>query len=267
MLRVQHEHLAAGADREAELGDDGGAGNPAAARGGADEVPIAVDRVQMGGVAAASQRRERLRLDRLRRPRTQQRPAGGKPTQARPQLERSSLGIHQLSTLFRVVLREELGQRNLREARIAVARLAVCERELCALEPGMERVDRLEPHRAQVESLQQPQLLQEDGSLAPGRALEDARAAVGHRYGILDRALVGGQILCHQQPRVRLPAHVADLVLEEALDPFGRTSLVKGVARGADPLLPRARAGSLRSYQLLEQPCVGRIGLRLADRS
>ena len=267
VLWVQHEHLAARADGEAELRDDGGGGDPAPTRGGADEVSITVDRVQVSGIAAASEGGERLRLDRLGRRWAQERPTGGKLTQARPQLEGCAFGIHELATRFGVTLRKQLRERDLREARIAVARLAVREGELRTLDPGMQRVDCLESHRAQLESLQQPQLLQEDRTLAPGRALEDARAAVADCKRLLDRSLVAGQILRREQSRVRAPADVAEFLLEEFLDLFGGTSLVKRVARGADPLLARARAGSLRAYELRQQLRVGRVGLRLPDSS
>src|SRR5215217_7273456 len=47
------EHLSAGAEREAEARDHGRALQPSAARGGGDNVPVAVHHVYVAGVTAA----------------------------------------------------------------------------------------------------------------------------------------------------------------------------------------------------------------------
>ena len=102
----------------------------------ADQVPRAVGRVAVRGVAraratppapAAPRAAGRLRND--------ERPAGGQAAQSRAQLERGSLRIHERASLLGVGVREQLVDRYVGETRVGVAGLAVGERELRALEP------------------------------------------------------------------------------------------------------------------------------------
>jgi hypothetical protein len=133
------------------------------------------------GVAARGlthTRRDGGVLDRLRQPGLA---ASGR---AGPELGRRFLA-EQSPPLFRVVPREQVGERHIGELRVAVPGLAVGEGELCALSDGVYPFRARLAHGDEVESLEQPELLEEDGRLAPRACLEDLVAVVVDRQRLL----------------------------------------------------------------------------------
>ena len=129
------EHLRARAHAEAEAGDDRGAVEPAAARGGGDEVAVAVGDVEVAGVAVApgraSARSTPAPVDRRGGLRRQPRLAAVRG--AGPQLERRPLA-DQRAPLVGVGARSAALERHVGEVRVAVPGLAVGEGELRALD-------------------------------------------------------------------------------------------------------------------------------------
>ena len=169
---LEPEHLAPGAEAEAETGNHGRAVQPAAARGRGDDVAVTVDHIDVARVAqdrlAGSGRRcgrgrnpRQLRLSALRAPGAQ--------------LTRRLLD-DEPGALFRVAWAQQVAERNIGEGRVAVPRLAVRERELRALDHDVDELGALAPDRSEVETFEQPELLQEDRALAPRPRLENAPA-------------------------------------------------------------------------------------------
>jgi hypothetical protein len=142
---------------------------------------------------------------------------------------------------------------------------AIREGELRHLDPGVQRVDAAAPHRREVEALEEPELLQQHGTLAPGRRLPDARAAVVELQRLLDAPLVARQVVGAQQPGVGLAAGVAQRLAEEALDRLRTGAAVEVVARGADARLAASRREVLRLGERPEPACQGGVGLALPD--
>src|SRR5262249_51874473 len=94
--------------------------------------------------------------------------------------------------------------------------------------PGLETV--------KVESGEQRELLQEDGSLAPGAALVDRPAPVVEGDGALDPAGIRLDIVAPEESAMRAGVsrdHVGDL------------SPIEGIDRGRDPILAPVPAGPL----------------------
>ena len=116
----------------------------------------------------------------------------------------------------RVGRAEQVVQRDLD---VAVPGLAVGERELRALDDRVDEVRALAV--AEVEAVEQRQLLQEDRPLAPRPGLEDLPAVVGARDRLLDRRLPRGEVVAVEQ-RAR-PG-----------DRLGDEAAVEDVARGLE---------------------------------
>ena len=187
-------------------------GDPAAGGRRHHDVALAIDGHELRGVAASVRGGDRVRLGgsgdrrggrRRGRARGQHaRPAGRQAAHAGAQLERGLLEIDQRAPLRRVLPGEQRRERHVREERIAVAGLAVGVGELGRLDLEVERVGAAGACRAQVEALEQAQLLQEHGALAPGPGLPDARAAVVDPARLLEAARITSQIVGRQQTRV-----------------------------------------------------------------
>ena len=154
---------------------------PAAARRRRDHVAEAVDDIEVHGVALrpgavgsptpAASASSALLSTRARRG---VRPSG-EPGWSSPR----RLVADQLAALVRVLAGEQFLHRDSAK-RVAVPRLAVCERELRALGEACDVRPRCVSSSGEVEAFEQPQLLEEDGRLAP-RAGLSARSARGSR--------------------------------------------------------------------------------------
>ena len=200
------EHLRARAEAEAEAGDDRGAVQPAAARGRRDEVAVAVGDVEVAGVARQAERRlagaggARDGGGERRHPRLA--PVG----RARAQRLRRALA-HERAALVRVGRAQQRVERDVHELRVAVPRLAVRERELRALDDGVDVV-RPGAHRREVEARQQRELLEHHRPLPPRPGLADRVAVVVERHRRLERRLPAREVVAGQQPAVAAPARV-----------------------------------------------------------
>ena len=171
-----------------------------------------------------------------------QRPTRRQPPDPGPQREGRLLAIHERTPLRGIFARQQRLDRHVREARIAIARVAIGEGELRGLEPQVERVGAGRVERWQIEALEQAQVLEEHRPLT----LPHARAAVGDRERILDRPRIAREILCGHQARVFAPGDVAHRDAREAFDRLGVCAAVERIARGADSHLARATRRALR---------------------
>jgi hypothetical protein len=247
VIGIERGHLEPRAEREAELGHDRRGHDPAAARRGRNRVALGIDRDTLRGVDASTGGcGEGAGLDRQRILLGDERPARGQAAEPGPQLERRLLGVDQRAALRGIVAREQRFDRHVREARVAIARVAVRERELRGLEPEMERVGARGILRGQIEALEQAQLLQKHRALSPGPGLPDARTAVVDRERVFDRARVARKIRRGDQPGVLLPARVAHRDAREVVDRLRTRAAIERVARGADPRLARPTRRALR---------------------
>src|SRR6478609_2826136 len=147
---------------------------------------------------------------------------------ARTQLGRRFLA-EQAPPLFRIVPREQVGERDLDEVRVAVPGLAVGERELRALGNGVHPLCARLAHGAEVESLEQPELLEEDRRLAPRARLEDLVVVVIDRERLLPGRRPVVQVLLREEARVALAAAVEPLALLEADDLLRNEAAVPAV--------------------------------------
>src|SRR3954449_160435 len=106
-------------------------------------------------------------------------------------------------------------------------------------ELGPERIETVE-----IEPLQQRQLLQQHGSLAPGTALCDGVAAVVECEGRFDRGLPARHVVIGQQPAVTPAGGVEHLLAPaELVDRLGDEALIPGAAGALDLALAAAVAG------------------------
>ena len=144
---------------------------------------------------------------------------------AGPKLRRRRVADER-APLVRVRAGEQRVERHVEEVGVAVPRLAIGERELRALGHGVDVLGRGVSHGREVEALEQPQLLEEDGRLAP-------RAGLQHRQPVVvdgERLLVGrlpvAQILLGEQPGVTHAGAVHPLPLLERDDRFGDEAAV-----------------------------------------
>ena len=106
----------------------------------------------------------------------------GQPGCTAARRARTELGrrfvFHQPPPLFRVLPREQVRQRHVGESRIAVPGLAVGEGELRALRHCVHVLGARMAERRELEALEQAQLLQEDGRLAPRTCLQHCQPGV-----------------------------------------------------------------------------------------
>ena len=91
------------------------------------------------------------------------------------------VGVDQAAALSGVLVREQPLQGHAGEERIAVVALAIGEGQLGRLGDSVDVGDGVVAQRGEVEPFQQAELLQEDGSLAPG--------AAGEQPDVAERAL------------------------------------------------------------------------------
>ena len=140
-----------------------------------------------------------------------------------------------------VLLAQQQVERDVGEVGVAVPGLAVGERQLCALDHGVDQLRRR--CRAEVEAFQQGELLQEHRALSPGTGLEDGVAAVVERQRPLERGLPAGHVVAGEKTVLR--AH-------EGAYGLGDEAAVPGVAGARQLLL--ARPGR----SLVEDPPVRR---------
>ena len=177
------EHLRARAHAEAEAGDDRRAVEPAAARGGGDEVAVAVGDVEVAGVArqadVGSPTPAALDHGRLRRQ------DGSRPSGAPGRSSSDARSPTSARRCVRVLGAQQRLERHVDEVRVAVPGLAVRERQLRALEHGVRVLARA--HRGEVEAREQRELLEHHRALPPRPGLADRVPVVVER----DRRLEG----------------------------------------------------------------------------
>ena len=143
---------------------------------------------------------------------------------------------------------------------IAVVGLAIGEGELGGLDNGVDVVGGVVAHRGEVEAFEQLELLQEDGALRPGSALEDGHAAVVRARGRLDargEALeVGGaeQAAVGVGPRDDFARDVAAV-----------EALARGVEAGLAPTIFRRRFGVEHALEKICERGVLQHAARLRD--
>ena len=189
---------------------------------------------------------------RAERDRGERRQPGRRPT-GRPgnQLRRSGLP-HQAPPLVGVAGRQQRGDRDIGEGRIAVPGLPVGERQLGALDHGVDVLGGL--HRRQLEARQQRELLQEDRALAPGLRLADGQARVLQGERGLGPRLPRGEVVVAEQAAVAPPGPVQHLGdVEVAGERLGHEPLVEHPPGGLDLLVPVSRGG----FGLVEDALVG----------
>ena len=90
-------------------------------------------------------------------------------------------GIDQLLAIVRVTFRKQTGQRNFRERGIGIKFGAIRPDDFLRFDHGVQRVRRIAPHRAQIESFENVQHLQRGDALAVRRQFEDIVAAIVRR--------------------------------------------------------------------------------------
>ena len=140
-------------------------------------------------------------------------------------------------------------------ARCAVERLAVGERELRALDDGVDALARR--HRREVEAGQQRELLEHHRALSPRAGLADRVAVVVERDRRLERRLPARHVVAAQQPV---------LGREEVVDRLRDPAAVEGVAGGVDARLARVSPGARQPPEALGQRAVAEQPARLGDR-
>src|SRR5262249_58319312 len=110
---------------------------------------------------------------------------------------------------------------------VAVERLAVGESELRTLDDGVDVVDGAEAHALEVETVEERQLLQEDGRLTPRSRLADGRTAELPRDRALDCRRIGREVVPGQEAAVSLAHSVTGVGDEPAIpDVAGPLDLV-----------------------------------------
>ena len=208
---------------------------------------MAVGDVEVAGVAGQAERRLAGAGSRRRRPpghRRQLRLASVRS--ARTKLLRRILP-HQRAALVGIGRAEQRGERHVGELGVAVERLAVGERELRALDDGVDALARR--HRREVEAGQQRELLEHHRALPPRAGLADGVAVVVERDRRLERRLPARHVVAAQQPV---------LGREEAVDRLRDPAAVEGVAGGVDARLARVSPGA-RQPPVASRPA-GRCG-------
>ncbi len=108
-------------------------------------------------------------------------------------------------------------------------------------------------HPLEIEALEQAELLQEDGSLAPGAGLQHRQSLVVDPERLLVRRRPVAQVLCGEQTRVTLAGAVQPLLLLEAHDRVRDEAAIPAVECRVD--IP---------VRLVQDPAVGRGELRIA---
>ena len=163
---------------------------------------------------------------------------------AGPQLGRR-LVADEAPPLVGVRAREEHVHRHVDEVGVAVPRLAVGERELRALGDRVDVVGARVAHRREVEALEQAQLLEEHGRLAPRAGLEHGEAVVVDGERLLERRAPVAQVFLREQAAVPGTGAVHPLALLEVDDRLGDEAAVprrvERVARAAASAAVRLR--------------------------
>ncbi|MHC2781369.1 hypothetical protein ACVMBZ_000576 [Bradyrhizobium liaoningense] len=153
---------------------------------------------------------------------------------AGPEIERSFLG-NQLTTFVVVGIRQQRRDRDFAELGIPVEFFAVGEREFCAFDLKMDelRSGRIEP--VERKALEQCELLERDGTLAPDAGLADGVAAIVVSERRLDRRLPACHVVGREHAAMRRAADVHHLLRPaEPVDGFRNEALRPGLARALD---------------------------------
>src|SRR5215211_1268471 len=178
---------------------------------------------------------------------------------SRAQVRRGLLA-DQAAPLVGVAGAQQPLERDVDEARIAVPRLAVGERELRALDDGVDELSSHTVEQAHVEAVEERQLLEEDRPLTPRAGLGDAPAVVVELDGRLERRLPGSEVVAGEERAVPPARAVHRLgVLEVRGDRLRDKPAVEGVACLLDLSLAVASAG------LVEHAEVGRGEVAVAE--
>ena len=136
---------------------------------------------------------------------------------AGPKLQRGSIS-HKNPSRGTVVRREEVGNGHIGEVGIGIPRLSVGKGELCVFRDEMDVVSREKACGAQTVCLEQAQLLEEHGSLAPGPDLGHGPVLEIRCYRVLVPCPEAGEVRARQQAAMRSARAVHELVAAVALD-------------------------------------------------
>ena len=118
---------------------------------------------------------------------------------------------------------------------VAVIGLAVGVGEFGGFDDRVDEVGAGWVHGADVEALEEGELLEEDGALAPGAAFEDGVAVVVVGDGVFDGGVPLGEILGGEEAAVAAAGGVEHgLGGEEFADGFGDEALIPGAVGGFD---------------------------------
>ncbi len=172
---------------------------------------------------------------------------GSRPPPGRSSPEAASPTSRRRSSLYSA--REQAVERHVDEARVAVERLPVGERELRALDDRVDVLGRADAEGREVEPGEQGELLQQDRPLPPRPGLADRVAVVVVGDRRLDRRLPAGEIAAGDETAVRRA---------EAVDLVGDEATIEGVSSPVDPVLAAPGAG------LVEDSPIGRGERRVA---
>ena len=155
---------------------------------------------------------------------------------------------------------EQPVERDGRERGVAVPRLAVGERELRALEHRVHELGAARAHRAEVEAVEQRELLQEHRPLPPRPGLVDGPALVGQALGRLEGRLERGEVVGREQAAMRATRAVRHLgPLAERADRLRDEAAIPRVARRLDlsVAIGRRRFGLVQDARVRRQRVPG----------
>lgn len=252
MAFLQPEHLGAAAEAEAELRNDWRGLQPSARWRRGHHVAGLVDDVEMHGVAANLAEAPHRRLAGTERAdglalalgAAQLDLAAKAFDRAGEEIERSLVG-DELAPLVIVGIRQQRPDQDLGELGIAIEFLAVGEGKLGAFDLEMDelRPGRIEP--VERKALEQRELLERDGALAPDAGLADGVAAIVVSERRLDRRLPARHVVGREHAAMRRaadvhhllrPAELVDGLRDEALRPGFARAFDLGVAASAAAL-------------------------------
>src|SRR5712691_9569784 len=240
VVGIEVEHLCPGAEAEAETLDHGRALQPTSAGSASDHVPEAIGHRNMNRVAPhlAHGLRAGARPVAFRNflYRTARKAWLDSARRAWPELQRCAWA-HQRAAGIRVVAGEQALEVHFDECGIRVPGFAVRERELRALDDRVNVIGGQKAGSGEVEALQQTQLLQENGALAPRPAFSDGPTLeVGRYRGLVIGPVVREIVACQEAGMWRSRA-VHQLGSALVLDGFGDESGIERCERCIDLLL------------------------------
>src|SRR6266545_3963422 len=124
---------------------------------------------------------------------------------ARSLLERGVLA-DKLAACGRIGIGEQCLARHFHKVRIAIERVAVCERKLCALDHSVDEIGALRIGTVEAEALRERELLQHHRALAPESAFAERVAAILVGDWRLDARLPARHVVSREHAAMALTA-------------------------------------------------------------